>query len=50
MTKYCRLVIWEADIETKLQVQMVTLGKKKEKTGQGEPLRHDSPLINCLPH
>lgn len=34
MTKYCRLVIWEADIETKLEVQMVTLGKKKKKPGR----------------
>ena len=49
MKKYCRLVIWEADIEMKLEVQMVTLKTKKEKTGQGDPLGHDSPLINCLP-
>lgn len=32
MTKYCRLVIWEAEVETKLQVQMVTLGKKEKSS------------------
>lgn len=38
MTKYCRLVIWEADIETELEVQMVTL-RRERKNWAGRAVR-----------